>query len=274
MLVTGRGTGGSWKIRGEQLGSAMGATVKPMASVDEVNNADLIWLVKKPCDSIEQRTGPAKLIWDCIDYWKQPQENAWTRDQVIKHILKEAKRLRVDYIVAATRAMADDLETPYFLRHHGRIYYNQNPIREHVKIVAYEGQAKFLGKWLNVIGRECERRKWVFMVNPPNLVDVDIVIAVRDYPHKGYATDHYKSNVKLQNAQNSGTPIICSRERGYIETSSGGEYFADTPIELEAAFDYLAPQAIRLAAAAVLRKQAYFALDAAAEVKKWQLGNC
>lgn len=273
MLVTGKGTGGSWQIRGEQLGSTMGGIVMPRASIEQCNNADLIYMVKNPCDGVISRTGNAKLIWDIVDHWPQPEGNGWKREQLVAHVMKTAERIRADYLIAATEQMAKDLGTPYWLRHHGRIYHNQNPIREKVAVVAYEGSAKYLGKWCNLLTKECIKRGWVFVINPRCLTECDIVVAMRDFPHKGYGPDAWKSNVKLQNAQNSGTPIICNREAGYLETQSGGEFWADTPQELEKALDYLAMQSARLAAASTLRKQTYYAIDAARDFAKWQLGK-
>jgi len=273
MIVTGKGSGGSWQIRGEQLGSAMGAKVIPKASVEECNEADLIYMVKNPCDGIISRRGKAKLIWDIVDHWPQPEGNAWGRDQLVSHVMKTAEIIKADYLIASTEQMANDLGTPYWLRHHGRIYVNQNPVRERVRAVGYEGCPKYLGRWFSIIGRECEKRKWTFVVNPRCLTECDIVVALRDYPHKGYGTDAWKSNVKLQNAQNSGTPIICNREAGYLETKSGGEVFVDTVDEMEKALDYLTMQSARLNAAALMRRQTYCAIDAARDFSKWQLGK-
>jgi hypothetical protein len=81
------------------------------------------------------------------------------------------------------------------------------------------------------------------VVNPESLHECDIVVAVRD--QVGYAPRHWKSNVKLANAQGSGTPIVCSREAGYLETAAGGVLFADTRDEMSAALDWLTPEATR-----------------------------
>ena len=83
-------------------------------------------------------------------------------------------------------------------------------------------------------------------MEPKALADLDIVVAMRD--QKGYAPRHWKSNVKLANAQGSGTPIICNREMGYLETASLEERWADTKEELFAALDALAPHDVRSAA--------------------------
>jgi hypothetical protein len=274
MLVTGKGSGGSWQIRGEQLGSAMGARVIANAPPEEIEKADSIYLVKRPTQAIIERKTGVPLVWDIVDAWPQPEGNSWKRWQVIAHIMQTASRIKPDYLLAATQKMAEDLgPDAYALRHHGRTYYSQNVIREKVSVVAYEGSAKYLGRWVEKITAECVRRGWVFVVNPKDLTEVDIILALRDFPYKGYATDCWKSNVKLQNAQNSGTPIICAREAGYQETASGGEEWADTPEELVRAFDKLTGQAERLVAASLLRRQAYHAIDAARDFAKWRAGK-
>jgi hypothetical protein len=45
----------------------------------------------------------------------------------------------------------------------------------------------------------------------------------------------------LANSQATGTPIICAREAGYIETAAGGEVLADTQEEVRRALDMLTP---------------------------------
>jgi len=274
LLVTGKGSGGSWKIRGEQLGAALGAKVVPAPSQAEVEAGDPILVVKRPTDAILNRKTTAPLVWDIVDAWPQPEGNEWKKDKLVAHVMQTAGRIRPDFMIAATRRMAEDLGPDVFaLRHHGRVYEKQNCIKEKVGVVAYEGSARYLGRWVEKVTAECVRRGWLFVINPKCLTEVDIVLALRDYPHKGYGTDHWKSNVKLQNAQNSGTPIICGRESGYQETASGGEEWADTPEELLRAFDKLSGQAERLVAASLLRKQTYTAADAARDFTKWRAGK-
>ena len=52
ILVTGRGGAASWTIRGEQIGAALGATVKPKASLEDMRAADVILVVKKVPDEL------------------------------------------------------------------------------------------------------------------------------------------------------------------------------------------------------------------------------
>lgn len=143
--------------------------------------------------------------------------------------------------------MAEDCEgfgiPVLWLPHHHRPGIARNPIREEIRKVGYEGSPQYINQWRPHIEAECQRIGAEFVVNPPRLADVDVVLALRDA--KGYAPRFWKSNVKLANAHGSGTPFIGCRESGYIETASGAEYWADNPVELRVAMDWLKSQSAR-----------------------------
>lgn len=266
MIVTGKGSAGSWQIRGVQLGTAMGFDVRPQ--LQDARGKD-IYLVKKSngCSLV----GHKKLIWDVVDFWPQPEGNLWTPNRLIDNIHKEAKTLKATHLIAATRRMADDLGTPYWLYHHGREYAYPHVAPEHVKVIGYEGSVKFLGRWESIIQEECKARGWRFVINPASITECQIVLALRDQPYKGYPTDCWKSNIKLQNAQNAGVPFIGNTEMGYTETHSGAEIFADTPKELSDAFDLLTPQSQRLWRSAKMLSKKYTVRDAAADLKRMKI---
>jgi hypothetical protein len=257
ILVTGRGTSGSWRIRGEQLGAAIGATVR--ANATDPSAFDAVVLVKRAprelVDRIHQAGVP--LVWDVVDAWPQPFGNLWDARECQGWLSDQVNYLRPAAIVAATLAMARDCAgfgVPVMaLPHHARPGQRLTAIRP-LKTVGYEGGAAYLGSWRSRLEMECRRRGLEFVVNPPELADLDIVVALREAT--GYAPRHWKSNVKLANAQGSGTPVICNREAGYRETASGAEEWVDTPDELGAALDALAPADVRQARAAVLRAAA------------------
>lgn len=242
ILITGRGTSGSWKIRGEQLGRAIGATVHAKAPADVIRRADVVVLVKRPEPEI---LGPIHdagkfLVWDMVDCWPQPAGNGWNRDQARGWLQTMLGIVRPSLVIGATRRMAADVQEwgngvpATWLRHHHRPWIERNPICQSVASVGYEGNEAHLGAWAEVLRRQCKKRGWAFVVNPARLSEVDVVVAMRE--QRGYAPMNWKSNVKLANAQGSGTPIICSRESGYIETSTGSELWADTEEELRDAF--------------------------------------
>lgn len=257
VLITGKGTSGSWRIRGEQLGGVLGAAVVPNAV--EVAPYDLAVLVKRPTSVLLQRLHRADVpvIWDVVDAWPQPAGNVWDLARCMEWLADQVKAIRPAGIVAATRAMAQDCEgfgVPVLaLPHHARPGLRQNPIRP-LKVLGYEGGQQYLGRWLPIIQRQCAARGLQFVINPAEVADVDILLALRDCD--GYAPRAWKSNVKLANAQGSGTPVICNREAGYLETASGAEQWADDEAELATALDALTPTDARRAAAQVLRAAA------------------
>jgi hypothetical protein len=266
ILVTGRGTSGSWQVRGEQLGRAIGATVLPRAT--EFDAFDAVILVKRPTP--EQRAAIRRsqvpVVWDVVDAYPQPQGNDWPRAECLSWLRQEMAEIQPAAVVAATRAMSADLEgfgVPVLtLPHHARPglrFHEPGPLRT----VGYEGGIGYIRHWIPIIDAECKRRGLAFYVNPKQLADLDVVLAVRDAT--GYAPRNWKSNVKLANAQGSGTPVICCREAGYTETSTGGELWADNATELRLALDMLADHGRRHEIGRVLY-EGRITLEAVAEI--------
>ena len=271
--MTGRGgDAGSWKIRGEQLGKAIGATVEPNAN--SVKGYDLAVVVKRPradlLTRLRQRGVP--LVWDVVDAWPQPEGNLWERDQCMAWLRKEVETVRPEAIVAATQAMAADLQeitaAPVLaLPHHARPGLARNPIRARIETLGYEGGEQYLGHWRERLENECEHRGWQFIVGPRSLAELDVVVALRS--QQGYAARTWKSNVKLANAQGSGTPIVCSPERGYEETQKAGVMWAVHADGLRRSLDALLSQNFRLQLQQALMADAPQLEDVASRYKKW-----
>lgn len=270
LLVTGRGTSGSWQIRGEQLGRAIGATVLPKAI--DVAAFDLAVLVKRAEPDLVQRLHRAgvPIVWDVVDAWPQPSGNSVGKAECMAWLSHQVQTIRPAAIVAATVAMANDCAAfgvPVLaLPHHARPGLKRAEIRP-LQVVGYEGGEAYLDGWRRSIDRACDRRGLKFVVNPPDLGAVDIVLALRDAT--GYAPRNWKSNVKLANAQALGLPVICTREAGYLETASGAERWADTPEELEAAISDLAPIKTRQQVSEVMFKAAPSLERVATIYAKW-----
>lgn len=254
VLVTGRGTSGSWAIRGEQLGRAIGADVIPQAL--DVGGYDLAVLVKRPHGDLVQRLRrmDVPIVWDVVDAYPQPAGNSWNQGQCMAWLAEQVAHIRPAGIVAATRAMADDCAQfgiPVLaLPHHAWEGQGTCVIQREVRVIGYQGGGQYLGRWRPFLQAQCARRGWRWMENPPSVAAMDIVIAVRDAD--GYAPRRWKSNVKLANAQGCGTPFIGGREAGYLETASGGELWADTDREMVEALDALTSMAARVDASARL----------------------
>jgi hypothetical protein len=273
ILITGNGKSASWKIRGEQLGAAIDATITPKAT--HAVGFDLTVIVKRiDMRFVEHlRAAKTRLVYDIVDAWPQPHGNLWDRAACLRWLKGQLELVRPYAAVAATQAMADDIVTVGFkgpvvaLPHHARPGQAINPIRRVVETVGYEGGVQYLGKWRGFLEAECARRGWRFVVNPPALADLDIVVALREAD--GYAPKHWKSNVKLANAQGSGTPIICNREAGYLETDRAGATWADTAPELRVALATLADATVRHHVAAELRAAPFTLESVAANYREW-----
>jgi hypothetical protein len=270
-LFTGRGTSGSWKIRGEQLGHELGATVIPNAL--DVGGYEAAVLVKRPAAGLVERLHRADvpIVYDVVDGWPQPAGNNWAKPECATWLAEQVRTIRPVAIVAATQAMAEDcgrFGVPVlWLPHHARPEQALNKVRREVRTVGYEGAEHYLGRWRAVLELECAARGWMFHVKPERLADLDIVVALREA--NGYAPRRWKSNVKLANAQATGTPFIGSREAGYLETASGAERWADTEADLIAALDELTPHDARLAASQTLRTKTLTLAEVATRYGEW-----
>lgn len=255
VLVTGNGKSGSWQIRGQQLGEAIGATVDPNPKT--VRGFDLIVLVKKAHHPVVGLRGSVPLVYDIVDAWQQPIGADRSRRAAFDWMRRQLLSIKATGVVVTTEQMGEDMADEGFagpmlvLPHHARPGLVRNPVRQNVQVIGYEGSEKYLGWWRPVLEDECKKRGWRFeIVRDGDLSKVDIVVAVRD--EEGYPAKHWKSNVKLANAQASGTPVVLNRERGYKETESLAEVWADDLPELRSALDYLTPYQVRKERAEIL----------------------
>lgn len=271
--MTGSGKSASWQIRGEQLGEALGAHRAPLAASLPLDVYDITVLVKRPTAAILGKPRAIPVVWDVLDAWPQPRGNEWDQKACLSWLRAELGQVRPDAAIGATQMMARDLRRfgveATCVPHHARPGQRVNPIRAQVAVVGYEGGPNYLGRWGPIVERECARRGWRFVVNGFELAEVDIVLALRDCT--GYAPRSWKSNVKLANAQGSGTPCVLAREAGYIETRSGGERWADSEEELAQAFDELTPAEARREAQSLLLTGAPRLEDVAKEYADWLL---
>jgi hypothetical protein len=258
ILFTGRGGAGSWTIRAEQIGGALGARVKPHATLDDCRWADVIVVVKRiPNDLLARiRQSGTPWVYDIVDAYPQPECSTWEKPAAVGWLDTLLTRLQPSAVIWPNARMGEDLafelkwqgrEAPcsIVLRHHQRPGIRVNPIRPEVKRIGYEGSAAYLNGWMPAIEEQCSRIGAEFVLNPTHLADVDVVLALRDKNHAGYPQRHWKSNVKLANAHGSGTPFIGMPESGYQETTTGCEYWATTGAELGTALDWLASQSAR-----------------------------
>lgn len=248
VLFTGAGTSGSWQVRGAQLGAAMGARVVPMASVEECRRADVIVAVKRvPSELLQNiRASGRPWLYDIVDAYPQPACGAWGKEESLAWLRQRVAELAPSGVIWPNRRMQQDAgKEGLVLYHHHRPRIKVNPVRERIQTVGYEGAADYIEGWCGAIDAECHRIGARFVLNPLDLADVDVVLALRDKQHAGYPQLHWKSNVKLANAHGSGTPAICLPEDGYQETRSGAEYWATNQAELGRALAWLTAQSSR-----------------------------
>jgi hypothetical protein len=271
ILVTGRGTSGSWKVRGVQLGGAIGARVKPKATESDIDWADIIMVVKRPVyDFMPALVESGKpWVWDVVDFYPQPACTKWSEKQAIKWVQQQIKTHRPTGVIWPNRKMAEDCsksENDIVLYHHHWPGIQINPIRERVTVVGYEGSAKYLGKWGKEIRKHCDLRGWKLAINEGCHADWDICVAFRDDEFNGYPQKNWKSNVKLANAHGSGTPFIGAIESGYIETKSGAEFYASDPADISEYFDMLESYTFRKELSEIMLLKSYSIDDASRDL--------
>lgn len=246
IAMMGRGgDSGSWKIRGEQLGAAMGAEILP-----DTITADVIVGVKRLSPDVlcKIRASRKPWAWDIVDAYPQPLCSGWNRQEALIWARHEIRRLNPTAVIWPTRRMGEEVGfkgPSLVLPHHHRPNIQRNPIRPQIRKIGYEGAAVYIESHLPAIQAECEKRGAEFVINPAHLADVDVVLALRGGQWDGYVQRHWKSGVKMSNAHGSGTPFIGARECGYQESACGAEYWADSEAELSMSLDWLESQSAR-----------------------------
>jgi hypothetical protein len=277
LLFTGKGKAGSWQIRGEQLGHAVGAVVSPQATVKEIAAADMIVVVKRCYDAMarELKRQCKRWVFDVVDFYPQPQCTNWSKDYAINWVKREIDHLNPTAVVWPNQKMMDDCSDgrpSKVLYHHHRPNLAQHVAQDGPLTVAYEGSASYLDGWEPTLRKLCAQRGWTFVINPPSLAVADIVVALRGPQFAGYAQVNWKSNVKLANAQGAGIPFISQAEEGYIETQSGAELFIENAEQLEKAFDVFDSLPMRLRCGEMMKQKSYPLYMAATDMKEFLYG--
>lgn len=272
VAVTGRGKAGSWQMRGQQLGAAIGAHVE--SQMRSFAGFDAVVVVKRtPADVIEGiRKAGVPWVYDFVDAYPQPTCSQWSRDQAIVWARETLAYLKPNAVIWPTERMRDDCDPFQRVRgavipHHCRAGAAINPVRPRVARIGYEGALPYLACWEAAIRKECASRGIEFVCNPQRLADLDIVVAFRGGEWSGYVQRHWKSHVKLANAHGSGTPFVGQRESGYLENASGCEYWAESMMEFRTAIDWLAEQPARQIVSDRFQASAYRIEDAAAALR-------
>jgi hypothetical protein len=275
VLITGKGGGtGSWQIRGEQLGRAIGAEVFPQAEASEIRAADLVVAVKRTPERLIRalRAGGRPWVLDFVDGWPQPEGNEWPEKGAKRWLRDRLAILQPSAVVFPTTRMLGDSGwkgPALVLPHHAWPKYERQPVAATVSRVGYEGAPDYLGKWRGVLERACAARGWEFVVNG-DLSSCQIGVALRDVG--GYPAGAWKANTKLANCQALGLPALITPEEGYREFGSGAQTEILHAEHVGPVLDMLSDPGIRRN----LGEQAYAATprlaDVAATYREWLCG--
>jgi hypothetical protein len=249
ILVVGQGPKpvGSWIMRGIQLGAALGARVVQTPTPEDWRWASLAILVKNhalPLVAQAQAAG-VPIIWDALDFWRQPAENRWTEAQARQGLAAALRVMRPVLTIGATRAQAEAAAGRYLV-HHSRGGLVPTEARATVTTVGYDGSPSYLGRWHGWLASACHRRGWSFVMNPQDLAAMDLLVAFRDGVFDGWPCREWKSGVKLVNAIAAGRPILSQPSAAWAELTPMGSILS-TVAELDAALDEWTPYPMRRA---------------------------
>lgn len=232
-------------MRGQQLGAAIGARVTSTPSEADRRWADVVVLVKRFgvqwCRWAHK--GNVPIVWDALDCWAQPGQNMLQEAEQVRLLEQQLAQVRPVLTLAATEAMAAACRGVY-VPHHTWDGLVAAPVREQIRLVAYEGNKDYLGPWVKACHDACVRRGWTFDINPPDLRAVDLFVALRAGAWDGWACREWKSGVKLGNAMAAGRPIITQPSAAAREMAPVGSIIESVD-ELDAAFDRWSPRAAR-----------------------------
>ncbi len=248
ILMVGNGKG-SWQMRGQQLGAALGARVTMTPTDDDWRWADVAVLIKRHAVAFAQMAHAfgVPIVWDALDFWSQPRDNGVTKEHAHGLLRGMLAVIKPALTIGATQAMADACGGVY-LPHHSWAGLVPTPPHETVQTVAYQGNAVYLGRWKDALERECARRGWAFVVNPDDLSKADILVALRDGPWDGWICREWKSGVKLVNAIAAGRPVLTQASAAASELQPPGSILMSVG-DIGTAFDAWTGYAPRAAVA-------------------------
>jgi hypothetical protein len=209
VLVVGSDGHGSFKVRGRQLGDAIGARVTTHPNAQDWVWADVVVLVKHAATvwGIHAKRSKKPIVWDVLDIWRQPEDNQVSVERIRQKVFDVRDVVGIKTLIGATRAMADQLGGVY-LPHHSRPGLAPAPVREGAVTVAYEGQAKYLGSWRGQLEDACAELGMTFVVNPADIREADVIVALRGERWDGDVCRQWKSGVKVVNAVVAGRPML------------------------------------------------------------------
>jgi hypothetical protein len=247
ILFTGKPNKGSWQIRAVQMAEGF-ATCIPFATEKQCRQFDFIVAVKHVPQEVVKaiRASGKPWAWDVVDPYPQPTCAAWSKQMAINWLRVRLNDLKPSVACWATDQMKQDIDQGgVVIPHHYRPSIAVNPIREQIRVIGYEGSPRYLANWAVALYKAADEIGAEFVERPLSLSLCDVVVAVRGGDADCYATQNWKSNVKLANAHGSGTPFVGQPSAGYLETACGYEKWVLSPQQLPEALNQLGPQSIR-----------------------------
>ena len=243
-LIVGHGAG-SWQMRGVQLGAALQARVTSVPTAVDWDWAERVVFVKREGLRWVTRaqTLGVPVIWDALDFWRQPLDHAWSASAARAALGRMLETIRPTQTIGATLAMAQDAGGVY-VEHHGRLGLHPTPARPDCRVVGYDGNPAYLDAWRGPLQTACQTRGWTFVINPPDLAAVDLLVALRGGRWDGWVCRQWKSGVKAVNAILAGRPLLHQDTAATRELDPCGTVVA-TVADLPAAFDAWTPYATR-----------------------------
>lgn len=254
----GDGVSGSFHMRASQI-AAMRPQWRTLPTADLtdeiIDSADVFCIVKRFNAEIAQRLRrKGKLVvYDVVDPWKQPDDGLANDSlaRVLSYFADRLTSLDVDGMIFPNETMLSDfgrlVPNPICIYHHYRPGMQPATVREHARIVGYEGREDYLGGYGPMLERVCASLGLSFVVNPPDFHDIDIGFAGRDGLHGSLMPRRYKSNVKLANFMGAAIPAVASwTEASYREIDNGFVEFFESEQELTNCIQRLLPRQRRL----------------------------
>lgn len=265
VLIVG-GSKGSWAMRGKQLGAAIGARYMVRPRKKDWSWADVVVLVKRAYENHWKQASALQVpvVWDVLDFWMQPRDNDRSEADLVREVEIAAQSFKPSVLIGATKSMAKAIGGVY-LPHHSRIGLYAMPPRKDLKVVAYEGNERYLDHWRPKLESACKRMGLSFVVNPADLTQADLLVAFRGGEWDGWACRHWKSGVKFVNAVAAGRPILSQWSDGAREIWPCGGTVEDRT-RLEDSIREWMPLSVRVEAYMLSQRRAHeFHIDTIAK---------
>lgn len=253
ICITSSNGGGSWRMRGEQLGAAVGATVRPDAASACLRRHDIAIAVKRIDGELLQRlqTSGVPWVWDIVDAY--PQDTQWRAFQARDWFRAEIQRLRPHAVIWPSQRMRMEcgpiaaeigIAGPY-IPHQPRPGIAPQPLRDDITVIGYDGMPRYLESLHTMLEIVQEETRARLVYGPQALREADVMLSLRGAPWDGHQMA-WKPAVKLANAQAAGLPLIGEEAAFDLqEPTRFGAIVVREAWDIVGQIDLLRPSAVR-----------------------------